>query len=161
MSGYMVYCLLYKQKTAYEMRISDWSSDGCSSDRDQRSAAEAEEGQKEARRREGDREAEDDLDEPPEAARRLAERQRQTGDDDDDHRDDLRDRPLHGVEHLLERLFPRHPGAGGMGLAGDHDAESDGSAGQKRGTAIGYSEGRDRKSTRLKYSHYSATHMPI
>src|SRR3546814_1944253 len=25
-------CCLYKQKTAYEMRISDWSSDVCSSD---------------------------------------------------------------------------------------------------------------------------------
>src|SRR3546814_15185623 len=25
-------CLFYKQKTAYEMRISDWSSDVCSSD---------------------------------------------------------------------------------------------------------------------------------
>src|SRR3546814_10858319 len=27
-----VYVLLFKQKTAYEMRISDWSSDVCSSD---------------------------------------------------------------------------------------------------------------------------------
>src|SRR3546814_4013048 len=27
-----VYLLFFKQKTAYEMRISDWSSDGCSSD---------------------------------------------------------------------------------------------------------------------------------
>src|SRR3546814_5184946 len=26
------WCLLFKQKTAYEMRISDWSSDVCSSD---------------------------------------------------------------------------------------------------------------------------------
>src|SRR3546814_6391901 len=26
------YCFFYKQKTAYEMRISDWSSDVCSSD---------------------------------------------------------------------------------------------------------------------------------
>src|SRR3546814_1652265 len=25
-------CFFFKQKTAYEMRISDWSSDGCSSD---------------------------------------------------------------------------------------------------------------------------------
>src|SRR3546814_7097626 len=32
---YFVFCVLFfffKQKTAYEMRISDWSSDGCSSD---------------------------------------------------------------------------------------------------------------------------------
>src|SRR3546814_6704374 len=28
----VVFCLLCKQKTAYEMRISDWSSDVCSSD---------------------------------------------------------------------------------------------------------------------------------
>src|SRR3546814_3992711 len=28
----MIYCLFFKQKTAYEMRISDWSSDVCSSD---------------------------------------------------------------------------------------------------------------------------------
>src|SRR3546814_1142895 len=28
----MVYCFFFKQKTAYEMRISDWSSDVCSSD---------------------------------------------------------------------------------------------------------------------------------
>src|SRR3546814_5300157 len=28
----MIYFFLFKQKTAYEMRISDWSSDVCSSD---------------------------------------------------------------------------------------------------------------------------------
>src|SRR3546814_12480103 len=28
----MCFCFLFKQKTAYEMRISDWSSDVCSSD---------------------------------------------------------------------------------------------------------------------------------
>src|SRR3546814_11551619 len=28
----LVYCFFFKQKTAYEMRISDWSSDVCSSD---------------------------------------------------------------------------------------------------------------------------------
>src|SRR3546814_6119159 len=34
MSGYMICCFFcfFKQKTAYEMRISDWSSDVCSSD---------------------------------------------------------------------------------------------------------------------------------
>src|SRR3546814_9647086 len=33
MSGYIViYLFFFKQKTAYEMRISDWSSDVCSSD---------------------------------------------------------------------------------------------------------------------------------
>src|SRR3546814_5873700 len=29
---YVVLCFFFKQKTAYEMRISDWSSDVCSSD---------------------------------------------------------------------------------------------------------------------------------
>src|SRR3546814_9610793 len=28
----LLYCVLFNQKTAYEMRISDWSSDVCSSD---------------------------------------------------------------------------------------------------------------------------------
>src|SRR3546814_17803139 len=34
MSGFRVFCFFFffKQKTAYEMRISDWSSDVCSSD---------------------------------------------------------------------------------------------------------------------------------
>src|SRR3546814_1948565 len=30
----MFFCFFFKQKTAYEMRISDWSSDVCSSDID-------------------------------------------------------------------------------------------------------------------------------
>src|SRR3546814_10222160 len=30
--GYFLYVFFFKQKTAYEMRISDWSSDVCSSD---------------------------------------------------------------------------------------------------------------------------------
>src|SRR3546814_12804054 len=29
---YAIFCFFFKQKTAYEMRISDWSSDVCSSD---------------------------------------------------------------------------------------------------------------------------------
>src|SRR3546814_20704350 len=32
MCGCFVFCFFCKQKTAYEMRISDWSSDVCSSD---------------------------------------------------------------------------------------------------------------------------------
>src|SRR3546814_3653452 len=99
------------------MRISDWSSDVCSSDlgpvprtprcavrnrsRDQRSAAEAEEGQEEAGGGESDRQAEDDLDQAPEAAGRLAKCEGQAGDDDDYHRDDLCDRSLHRFQHLL------------------------------------------------------------
>src|SRR3546814_3354804 len=34
------FVLFFKQKTAYEMRISDWSSDVCSSDRKDKSVAE-------------------------------------------------------------------------------------------------------------------------
>src|SRR3546814_6702224 len=34
-----LFCFLFKQKTAYEMRISDWSSDVCSSDLPARRAA--------------------------------------------------------------------------------------------------------------------------
>src|SRR3546814_5466286 len=30
--GFVVFVFFFKQKTAYEMRISDWSSDVCSSD---------------------------------------------------------------------------------------------------------------------------------
>src|SRR3546814_10551953 len=30
--GIVIICFFFKQKTAYEMRISDWSSDVCSSD---------------------------------------------------------------------------------------------------------------------------------
>src|SRR3546814_6906548 len=29
---YLLFCFFFKQKTAYEVRISDWSSDVCSSD---------------------------------------------------------------------------------------------------------------------------------
>src|SRR3546814_1243461 len=32
LSIYLIFVFFFKQKTAYEMRISDWSSDVCSSD---------------------------------------------------------------------------------------------------------------------------------
>src|SRR3546814_2576363 len=32
LSWYLLYVFFFKQKTAYELRISDWSSDVCSSD---------------------------------------------------------------------------------------------------------------------------------
>ena len=89
---------------------------------DQRPAAEGEERQEEGRGRKGDRQAEDDLDQPPEAARGVAEGQRQAGDDDDDHRDDLGDRPLDGFEDRLKRRFPGHGRAGRMG--GPRDGKS-------------------------------------
>src|SRR3546814_8110807 len=37
-SSVLVFFLFFKQKTAYEMRISDWSSDVCSSDLQRRPA---------------------------------------------------------------------------------------------------------------------------
>src|SRR3546814_20054015 len=110
------------------MRISDWSSDVCSSDLardasaprtrpgghyrqyarrrscDQRPAAEREEGQEKARRGKGDRQAEDDLDKPSEPARGFAERQRQPGDDDDDYSDDLCDRPRDRFQDMMWRF---------------------------------------------------------
>src|SRR3546814_6371068 len=42
----------FKQKTAYEMRISDWRSDVCSSDLDQQRTAEAVEARQGAQQRE-------------------------------------------------------------------------------------------------------------
>src|SRR3546814_19768563 len=72
---------------------------------DQRPAAEAKEAEKEGTGREGDRQTENDLDEAPEAARRLAERERQAGHDNDDDRDDLGDRALDGLQDLLQRLL--------------------------------------------------------
>src|SRR3546814_6336067 len=40
--GFIVLFFFFKQKTAYEMRISDWSSDVCSSDLQDRLVAERE-----------------------------------------------------------------------------------------------------------------------
>ena len=48
----------------------------------------------------------------------LAEGEGQAGDDDDDDRDDLGDRPLDRIQDLVERLLPRHVGAGGIGRRG-------------------------------------------
>ena len=62
----------------------------------------------------GDGQAEHDLDEPAEAARRIAEGERQAGDDDDDYREDLRDRPFDRLQDLVERLLPGHVRAGGI-----------------------------------------------
>ena len=75
---------------------------------------------------EGDREAEDDLDQPAKSARGVAERQRQAGDDDDDHRDDLGDRAFDRLQDLIERLLPRHVGAGGPGGGTGERGDADG-----------------------------------
>src|SRR3546814_12792103 len=107
----------FKQKTAYEMRISDWSSDVCSSDlrparpnrsptSDERPAAEREKRQKEGAGGERDRQAEHDLDELAGAAAAVAEGERQAGDDNDHHRDDLGDRSLDGLADFLEPWLP-------------------------------------------------------
>src|SRR3546814_19553780 len=107
----------FKQKTAYEMRISDWSSDVCSSDL----------------------QAEDDLDQPAESARGIAEGKAQAGDDDDDHRDDLGDRTLDALEDRLERRFPGHCRAARMGRnSGEH---RDDARGRKEHCARGATPG--------------------
>src|SRR3546814_15486347 len=77
---------------------------------DERPAAEGKEGQEEARRGEGDRQAENDLHEPAEAARRVAESKAEAGDDDDNHRDDLGDGPFHALADRLERSAERRVG---------------------------------------------------
>src|SRR3546814_2345178 len=74
------------------MRISDWSSDVCSSDL---------------------RQAEHDLDQLAEAAAGIAKGERQAGDDDHDHGDDLRHRPFDRFEDGLEWGFPGHRRTGG------------------------------------------------
>src|SRR3546814_1300543 len=83
----VVFFFFFKQKTAYEMRISDWSSDVCSSDLHRRGA---DPGRRSAEARQP-RDAEDDAprigarrrrdrpgwlfrDEPPDDARRSEER---------------------------------------------------------------------------------------
>src|SRR3546814_9389907 len=50
-----LFFFFFKQKTAYEMRISDWSSDVCSSDLEDDGVAEGERGRR-LPRRDGDRE---------------------------------------------------------------------------------------------------------
>src|SRR3546814_20544424 len=77
------------------MRISDWSSDVCSSDL------------KEGRGGEGDRQAEHNLDQSSEAARRLAKGKTEAGHDDDHDGDDLRHRALDRFKNRIERAFPR------------------------------------------------------
>src|SRR3546814_10139462 len=93
------------------MRISDWSSDVCSSDRstspsDERPTAEGEEGEKEARCGECDRKTENDLDKASKSAGSVAKCERQAGDDDDDHRKELCDGPLDRLQDLLQWLLP-------------------------------------------------------
>src|SRR3546814_1625579 len=90
------------------MRISDWSSDVCSSDLDERPTAEGEEGEKEARCGECDRKTENDLDKASKSAGSVAKCERQPGDDDDDHRKDLCDGPLDRLQDLLQCLLPGH-----------------------------------------------------
>src|SRR3546814_13901294 len=86
-------------------------------------AAEAEEGEEEARRGKGDRQTEHDLDETTETAGRFAERERKASDNNDDDRDDFGDRALHGFPHLLQRLFPRPAGPGGLDLCRNRRSE--------------------------------------
>src|SRR3546814_19877753 len=117
------------------MRISDWSSDVCSSDlrvvrgrppSNERPAAEAEEAEEERAGGEGDREAEHDLDQATEAARRVAESEREASGDNHDHRDDLGDRPLDRLKDGLPGRFPRPRRAGGRSGRGAPPASGNG-----------------------------------
>ena len=85
-----------------------------SSPSDQDPAAEGEEGQEEARRREGDRQTEDDLHQSPRAAGAVAEGERQAGDDDDHDGDDLGHRAFDRFQDRLQRRFPGHARARGV-----------------------------------------------
>src|SRR3546814_20885902 len=94
----------------------------CRGSSDERPAAEGKEGQEEARRGEGDRQAENDLHEPAEAARRVAESKAEAGDEDDNHPDHLGAGPFTALEDRLERSLPGHrtpprvsPARGGEG----------------------------------------------
>src|SRR3546814_15676648 len=95
---------------------------------DERPAAEGKEGQEEARRGEGDRQAENDLHEPAEAARRVDESKAEAGDDDDNNRDDLDDGPFNALADGPERRLPGHRRADGgsrrRGGGGDGDGGS-------------------------------------
>src|SRR3546814_8907587 len=54
MCSYVIFCFFFfKQKTAYEMRISDWSSDVCSSDLARPQPAHRRKGARSSRSREG------------------------------------------------------------------------------------------------------------
>src|SRR3546814_4112830 len=55
MSSARCFFFFFKQKTAYEMRISDWSSDVCSSDLDNQRLTRPAEGEKEQEEDDADR----------------------------------------------------------------------------------------------------------
>ena len=73
---------------------------------DQCAGAEAEEGEEEGGGREGDREAEHDLDQFAHAAAGLSESQRQACQGNDDHGDDAGNRAFDRLQDLVERTFP-------------------------------------------------------
>jgi len=64
-----------------------------------------------------------------EAAAGIAEREGQARHDDDDDGDDLGDRPLDGLEDLLQGLFPWHRRTGRMGGRGEHETDGKGRCG--------------------------------
>src|SRR3546814_1359996 len=126
----MLYLFFFKQKTAYEMRISDWSSDVCSSDlRDQVAV-----GQIALLRRRV--EQHEMLDARKLIAQSLDDRQK--GRVEEQH-------PVRGMVDDIHKLFVEQPRIDGM----QHPAHSGGAV-----------PAQDRKSTRLNSSHYCAYRMP-
>ena len=75
--------------------------------------------------RKSNRQAEDDLDQPPETAGRLTEGERQAGDDDYDDGDDAGHRSLDGFQDRGQRRFSGHARARGMDRNGKQHTESD------------------------------------
>src|SRR3546814_4589577 len=122
----------FKQKTAYEMRISDWSSDVCSSDLGPEIAAE-------------------NVDVELEALVGRLRRRIPVGDDDAAEgvgRGQRHER--HGVEG----------GAPQIGIDADAAIAAAASRPVGRLVADAYAVVADRKSTRLNSSHYCASSMP-
>src|SRR3546814_13485763 len=97
----VMFFFFFKQKTAYEMRISDWSSDVCSSDLRRRDDGNARAGADADTDRDGD----------------LAHGEATGGERDDaarerKHRDDLAARALEEIGELVERRVEGRVGAG-------------------------------------------------
>src|SRR3546814_975084 len=134
----------FKQKTAYEMRISDWSSDVCSSDLEHRARVE----------RGGDHEEDDQAQ------------------DHVDHRDQVDLRVVLGAAaaDAHARVSPATPlRRGGCGDRWRRAAAPPRAPCRPGSCRCGYGNGggtsmpaprRDRKSTRLNSSHYCASRMP-
>src|SRR3546814_4103643 len=124
------FVFFFKQKTAYEMRISDWSSDVCSSDLDLRQRVHAV----------GSRVDEDAARpcERPEMTLQLAHRL-----------EGFVAGPVFGAAHHAAQQLVEHR----QGCVGQVFLKADAGCRQRRMSAQGIEFAKDRKSTRLNSSH--------